>query len=440
VYKSALYLKSPIIIQALLINVKSIVNKILRENFIYKARVKELLNNCLLPRSDMLDKKKHALAKVLEEASLGTDAYAGLGEDISNYPYTTKQDIQDNPESYINKRKSCKFSFQSATGGTTGKPLTLSANLTAIIEDQAQSCRQLIWAGFKQGDKRMWLRADMVVPIKQGVKPYWRLNYVDNMLMMSAYHINESTVMDYVNKLNVYQPRIIQAYPSAIYLLAKLIMNAGHILRLNLKGIVLSSESFSQEQKEFIERVFQCPVFSWYGLSERVATVGTCHVGQLHLIEDYGLHEFNENGVLIATGFHNSIMPIIRYDTEDRFTGIEEEFTPCQCGLPFRRVGGVQGRVGEYLYSDIGNPVSIFNHIPKGVAGLVELQLVQHRHKHIEAIVVRTKLFTENSKSRLINNIKEYLGNNTEVDIVETNTIERTRSGKFRQAICHIKE
>jgi phenylacetate-CoA ligase len=258
--------------------------------------------------------------------------------------------------------------------------------------------------------------------------------------MMSAYHINQSTLIDYVKELNRYQPRIIQAYPSAIFLLAKLIETSNYSLDIDLKSIVLSSESFSIEQKEFIESVFNCPVFSWYGLSERVATVGTCHVGELHLIEDYGFHEFDEHGVLIATGFHNKVMPIVRYDTGDRFKGVEKEFIPCRCGLPFRRVGKIEGRVGEYLYSDIGTRVSIFNHIPKGVIGLVELQLVQHRHKHVDAIVVHTELFNAASKIRLINNIKEYLGNSTEVKIVETNKIDRTRSGKFRQAICHIME
>jgi phenylacetate-CoA ligase len=440
VYKSALYLKSSIVFQTILINIKSIVFKVVRENFIYKARVRKLMSNCELPRSLMLSENKASLDKILKEASLGTSAYAGLGGDIKNYPKTTKKDIQGCPSSYRNRRKLKGFTFKSSTGGTTGKPLELIADLHAIIEDQAQSYRQLVWAGFSKGDKRIWLRADLIVPITQDSAPYWRNNRVDNMLMMSAYHINQSTLIDYIKELNRYQPRIIQAYPSAIYLLAKLISTSNYALEINLKSIVLSSESYSMEQKEFIERVFNCPVFSWYGLSERVATVGTCSAGELHLIEDYGLHEFDDNGVLIATGFHNRAMPIVRYDTGDRFKGVEEEFTPCQCGLPFRRVNKIEGRVGEYLYSDTGTRVSIFNHIPKGVVGLVELQLVQHRHKHVDAIVVHTELFDSASKTQLVNNIKGYLGNSTEVKIVETNKIDRTRSGKFRQAICHIKD
>jgi len=411
-----------------------------RENFIYKARLKKLMSNCDLPRSSMISENKASLEKVLRVASLGTSAYAGLGSDINSYPNTTKQDIQNSPTNYINKKKSNAFTFNSSTGGTTGKPLELVADLNAIIEDQAQSYRQLVWAGYKKGDKRIWLRADMIVPTTQDSAPYWRNNIVDNMLMMSAYHINQSSLIDYVKELNRYQPRIIQAYPSAIFLLAKLIETSNCSLEVDLKSIVLSSESFSTEQKEFIERVFNCPVFSWYGLSERVATVGTCSAGELHLIEDYGFHEFDENGVLIATGFHNNVMPIVRYNTGDRFKGIEVDFIPCRCGLPFRRVGKIEGRVGEYLYSDIGTRVSIFNHIPKGVIGLVELQLVQHKHKHVDAIVVHNELFNDVSKTQLINNIKEYLGNGTEIKIVETNKIDRTRSGKFRQAICHIME
>ncbi|CAK4075157.1 phenylacetate--CoA ligase family protein [Vibrio sp. 16] len=439
-YSSKLYLISPIIAQTLYINVKSLIYKFIRENFLYRKRLTELMRNCSASRKEILEIQARSTESILREASLGTQAYRDGGTDINHYKVTTKDDVANGLEKYVNNRKKLSFSFKSSTGGTTGKPLSLLSNLTAIIEDHAQSHRQLVWAGFEPGDRRVWLRADMIVPLSQKTAPYGRINLVDNMLMLSAYHINSETVSDYVSELNVYNPKIIQAYPSAIYLLAKLIDESGADLKISLKSIVLSSESYSIEQKALIERVFRCPVFSWYGLSERVSTVGTCREGKLHLIEDYGLHEFDENGVLIATGFHNSKMPLIRYNTGDRFSGVENEFTLCGCGLPFRRVDRIEGRVGEYLISDTGDRVSIFNHIPKGVIGLIELQLVQRKHKKIDAIVVISDAFNSNSISKLISNVQRYLGPQTEVNVVLTDEIARTRSGKFRQAICYIEE
>jgi hypothetical protein len=43
-YKSSLYKKSPVFLQELMINIKSIIFKLLRENWLFKKRIKELSN------------------------------------------------------------------------------------------------------------------------------------------------------------------------------------------------------------------------------------------------------------------------------------------------------------------------------------------------------------------------------------------------------------
>ncbi|MBO1894944.1 phenylacetate--CoA ligase family protein [Shewanella sp. BF02_Schw] len=440
-YKSKLYKYSPIIFQELLINAKAIVYRLLREGRSYKLRVEQLLLNAELSREELISLSKTELSKQLFNAKNNCEYYKNInGFELTDFPIIDKELVRGSPNKFLSSVKTSLWTFSSQTGGTTGKPLELYADLDAIIEDHAQSARQLHWAGFKPGDKRIWLRADLVVPMEQSMEPYWRRNIVDEMLMMSVYHINEQTVSDYVDRINKYKPDVIQAYPSALYLLAKLIESQGLVIDVSIKAVILSSESFEPNQAEIIERIFNAKVFSWYGLSERVATVGTCKEGQLHLIEDYGYYEFDDKNILIATGFHNKKMPLIRYNTGDQFVGVENEIKPCDCGSSFRKVKAIRGRVGEYLVSDKGSKVSIFNHIPKGVVGLVELQLKQVEPLKILALIVTGKDFKKSSEIKLINNIKDYLGSGMVVEIIYLDHIPRTKNGKFRQAIYEVRD
>jgi phenylacetate-CoA ligase len=439
-YKSFLYNNAPIAVQELLINIKAFVFKCIRENWLYKKRLKKLLENQTISRSELVAQQKLLLDEILSYAVKNVPKYQNVNNSsIEDFNVIEKEDVRTYSSDYISLKNRVSMRFKSQTGGTTGKPLNLVTNLSGIIEDHAQSYRQLLWAGFQHGDKRLWLRADLIVPLSQVDAPYWRNNIVDNMLMMSVYHLNENTVHQYLNQLHKYSPAIIQAYPSAIYLFANLIISQGLTVNLPIKGIVLSSESYTVEQKKLIERVFKTQVFSWYGLSERVATVGTCSYGKQHLIEDYGFYEFTADGTLIATGLHNSVMPLIRYNTDDIFSGVSQEYVECQCGLPFLTIEGIQGRKADYLISDTGNKVSIFNHIPKGVNGLIELQLKQVKLGEIITLVVTDSNFTKLSELKLIENVKSYLGQGMIVFVKQVDNIPRTKNGKFRQAVLELE-
>ncbi len=439
-YKSKLYKKAPVLIQELLINIKALIYKALRENYLYKNRFKELLKNAQLSREELTALNKKLLTEQLDYAKKHCDFYQSINSSkIEDFPVILKDNIREMPSRFISNDKNIKYFFKSQTGGTTGKPLQLKANLMAIIEDHAQSARQITWTGLKPTDRKLWLRADLIVPLEQSNTPFWRRNIVDNMLMMSVYHINANTIAQYVDKINSYKPQLIQAYPSSICLLAHLIDASEHKIETPINAIILSSESFTKEETALIERVFNSKIYSWYGLSERVATVGTCSKGYQHLIEDYGFYEFDQNNQLLATGFHNKAMPLIRYNTGDEFIDIDLNYSPCLCGLPFKKVGGIKGRAGDYLVASNGNKVTIFNHIPKYVTGLIELQLEQiHKLKLIAKVVVGSN-FSMTSKAQLVKNVKHYLGQDMEVELITVDRIPRTKSGKFRQVIYSVE-
>ncbi|MCL4748465.1 MAG: phenylacetate--CoA ligase family protein, partial [Burkholderiaceae bacterium] len=98
--------------------------------------------------------------------------------------------------------------------------------------------RQLEWAGLRRGDRRAWLRGDLVVPADAAGPPFWRMNHAENMLMLSSYHLAESNVPAYIAAMERFDPIVIQAYPSSIAFLAKWLDAAGRTYGgTALKGI-----------------------------------------------------------------------------------------------------------------------------------------------------------------------------------------------------------
>ena len=81
--------------------------------------------------------------------------------------------------------------FPGSSSGTTGAPLSLYQDLHAITRENAFIWRQLAWAGMQRGDRRAWIRGDMIVPAGQRQPPFWRMNRAENMLMLSSYHLSE---------------------------------------------------------------------------------------------------------------------------------------------------------------------------------------------------------------------------------------------------------
>src|SRR6266513_227738 len=179
-------------------------------------------------------------------------------------------------KSLISERKQGPL-FSGSTSGTTGAPLGLSQDLAAINRENAFIWRQLTWAGLHRGDRRAWMRGDMIVPATQEKPPYWRVNRAENMLMLSSYHLSESAAPSYLDSLARFDPVVIQAYPSSIGFLATWMLSAGvRYGGRSLRGIVASSETLSDIRRGEIERAFGCAVFNWYGQFERVAAIGTC--------------------------------------------------------------------------------------------------------------------------------------------------------------------
>ncbi|BBM66526.1 capsular polysaccharide biosynthesis protein CapK [Vibrio alfacsensis] len=435
------YKNSPVFIQSLLISLRSIIRKTLRENNVQLKTLNEIQKN-EFDISRLISFSNNRLNHTLTQANNNVPFYKHLNLDsinnLNSFPLINKFDIRDRMEDFLaNNHKGIAIS--GATSGTTGAPLVIKQNMESVIREQAFVARHLKWAGFVQGDKRAWIRGDMIVPLSQKKGPFWRYSWFENMIMLSSFHMSPNNLQSYIDAMVEFGVQVIQAYPSSILTLAKHLETNDLYYPSDLKSIVTSSESLSLEDKQLIERRFGCTVYDWYGLFERVAAIGSCEHGRYHILTDYSHVELEDVGdgrhEIIGTNFNNELQPLIRYRTGDHVYLSDE--TSCPCGRVFPIIDRIDGRIGDYLIGEDGQKVHILNHIPKGVKGLIATQFKQDHPNQIEVqAVVNAQVFDKQQERILIDNTKARLGRSMDVFITIVDQIQKTKNGKTRQAIC----
>jgi phenylacetate-CoA ligase len=442
-FSSFAYRHAPVRAQESLIAARAALRAKLREGRRFEALCAQVDDSQWWSAAELRAYQERRVHEVLQFALRHVPYYreqmGGCGTELERWPVLGKAEVRAAARTLIARRRRGPL-FHSGTSGTSGAPLALWQDLAAINRENAFVWRQLEWAGLRPGERRAWLRGDMIVPAAQREPPYWRLNRAENMLMLSSYHLADASAAAYLEALAGFDPVAIQAYPSSIGFLARWML--AHGLRYRgaaLSGIVTSSESLSAEQRRDIEQAFCCPVFDWYGQAERVAAVGTCERGRAHLLTDYAHVELRPAGdgvcELIGTGFNNLAMPLIRYRTGD-FVRPAPPDERCACGRAFPLIEAVLGRDDDPVTLPDGRSIGRLDHVFKGLAGIVEAQIRQARPDTIEVLVVPAPDFGAATCRQLIANLRERVGNDVVLSIRDVDAIPRGANGKFKGVVA----
>ena len=443
-FHSKAYQFSPVIIQSLLISFRALVRKLIRETKHTAALVKQLERN---EKNDHILKaySDSQLDSTLKNAIINTSFYSSNQPNITAFDFITKAILQKEAHQFLNVKYHGPV-VKGSTSGTTGSPLSIPQNIESVLREQAFISRYLKWAGFKEGDHRAWIRGDVIVPIEQKQAPFWRYSYFEDMILLSSFHMASHALSQYIQAMVDYNVDIIQALPSSIVTLAKYLESKNEYYPATLKSIITSSESLSKDDKKLVEKRFKCTVFDWYGLFERVAAIGSCEHGRYHILTDYSQVELLPAGEvngkarseIIGTNFNNSLYPLIRYKTGDHVILSDEK--NCPCGRVYPVIDSIEGRIVEFLIATDGTPVYSLSRCSKGVEGVLGCQYIQDKKGGLNVMVIPSPLFTDKEKQKLVKNIKSRLGDSIQVEVVITDNLLRSKSGKVRQAICTIED
>jgi phenylacetate-CoA ligase len=349
-------------------------------------------------------------------------------------PLLSKAELKSHPQRFVRPRGPGSLVRNTIkTSGTSGSPLTLVQSLGTVIREEGFVYRQLRWIGYRHGQRRAWIRGDIVCPDHPPDGRYWCRDYIGNMLLMSSYHLSNATIGAYIDELERFDPVVIHAYPSSIAALAGWLKASGRRYRGRaLKGVMTSSETLEGEVRGAVEQAFGVRVFDWYGQAERVAAIGTCEHGRYHVLTDYSGVELLDAGdghcELVGTSLNNAAMPLARYRTGDTVVPGGE---PCPCGRVFPTVKAVIGRQEKIITLPDGRIIARLDRIFQGHdRHLVEGQVLYRGDGRFTLRVVTLAGFDAQDAAALVDKFLLRVPG-VQVDVQQVDAIPRGPNGKF---------
>jgi phenylacetate-CoA ligase len=283
------------------------------------------------------------------------------------------------------------------------------------------------------------------VPLAQKKPPFWRYNLIGRQILFSTYHMNPVNLRDYVEKIKKSKIKIVDGYPSTIYILAKYLESKNTCLPM--KAVFTGAEPIFDYQRKVIGERLCCEIYDHYGLTEKVVSAGECeaHDGRhitmegtfVEVIPARQRSSANGYGEVIGTSLVNYAMPLIRYRTGDMSAFIE---TDCTCGRKLPRIKPVETKMEDIITTPDGRYVSASNltFAFKPLSSINEAQIVQDNLHNIRVRIVRSENYNEQDTAELLNGLKTVLGDTVKIHIEFTDTIERTKTGKFRFVVSRI--
>ena len=332
--------------------------------------------------------------------------------------------------------------------------MTILSNLDFQIKDKANTLHYLsIFKKNIKKDRSVRIYGDKIPERLLKKKLYWYKKSKIK-LIMSAYHINLSTIELYISVLKRFKPKYIHSRSSIMFLMASLILKKQIKMNISLENIFVDGEYLTFGQRKLIEGVFNCKLINVYGHTEGALVGFNCECSDdLHFMPQNGITEIldfrtnknlkkvNSKGIITATGFNNYVMPLIRYKTGDVAVIGKNK---CKCRRKYFSLKEIEGRVQDYILDKKSNFIplgpAIFNYNDMDWEKIENYKVVQ---KHRGKIIIQVKLYsnTKNNK-KILNQIQKKIGKilpNFKIKIKEVSEIKRSSIGKQRYLEQKIK-
>ncbi len=360
-------------------------------------------------------------------------------KDIGLLPILEKETVRQRlADIYTLSEEQC---YTSQTSGTTGKPMRFRHVLSDYQKRLAYLDVFKRRHGFIHGEmKRASFNSSKIIPKNQKSKIFWRDNKAMNQRLYSTHRCKGDNIKYYVDDLNLYKPDSIDGYPSSIYDIAKYI-NANNIkVKFVPKAIFTTSETLYSHYREEIEKAFSCKVFDQYSSSEGATFITECSCGSLHIGEDTGIIEVDEDGEMLITSFFTFGTPLIRYKIGDKAIMCKDNFV-CPCGSALRTVKSLEGRTKDFLLSNNGEKftsVLLGSSLDALSNKVKSTQFVQNEIGTIHVYLEVDEGFENYEDDILKKELKYIMGNDVNFIIHHVSNIPKETSGKFKPIINNL--
>lgn len=372
--------------------------------------------------------------------------------DLGRFPFATKQALRDNYPYGMLAVPMSEVVRIHASSGTTGRPTVVGYTHNDIMMWADVMARSLRAGGATHDD--IILNSYGYGLFTGGLGAH----YGAERLGATVLPMGGGNTEKQVQLIREFAPTVIMATPSYMLTIADEMMRQGidpanTSLRLGFFG----AEPWSNEMRREIETRLGIDAIDVYGLSEVIGPGVACECVETkdgpHIWEDHFYPEIihpetgevlpdGEHGELVFTSLTKEAMPIVRYRTRD--------LTALYPGTAraMRRMGKITGRSDDML---IVRGVNVFpSQIEEillsneALCGHYQLQLSREEHMDRLAVLVEVRHELSDRLSRVQRDsiaadvrqrIKSGVGVTAEVQVLETDTIERTLVGKAKRVV-----
>ena len=431
------------------------------ETAIFNERVQFLNNSQYWSKAELEDfqlkKLKELVAYVYEQIpfyrnflvknKLNETDFNSL-TDIRKFPLIDKDTIRADYDKFIPINYNRSELSHRTTGGSTGSPLTVYADLDFYSRDKANTQHYMQVFDLDIFNYRsIRLYGDKISDELLSKNIFWRVED-SRKLVMSCYHINNATAALYVEKINDFKPNYIHTRPSSIYPLANAIIELGLQIDAQFDYIFCDGEYLTDGQRNIIEKAFDARMINVFGHTEGCLMGHPCkesnalhylpQVGILELLDKDGneVKDEGDKGEIVATGFNNRMFPLIRYRTGDiAIQGSQS----CKCNRRYRIIKKIEGRMTDYVIDVKKNLIplapAVFNYNDLDWKGVKEFKVIQSEIGVLELLIVPEDHMNPGANhlcDYLKNGIQKIFGGTFTVNVTVTNDLPKTKIGKYR--------
>lgn len=370
-------------------------------------------------------------------------------EDFLHLPLLTKDALMAASSGLDPKTRT--RSFSRTTSGSSGTPLSLVKDSSALAVMDAIMHRNYGWYGIRMGDKeaRFWGR-----PLSGHRKLKNSLvDFLLNRVRFSAFDISETACSKFVEKLRKFRPSYVYGYAQTVFRFSEQIVRSKIDLSdLRLNAVIVTGEMIFPQQVQMIREAFKTIVCNEYGCTEVGVIAMECPSGSMHLMCENLFVEFinnghrakpGEEGEIVITELYGNLIPLVRYKVGD--IG-ELGGTSCACGRGLPILLRLKGRKDDFIICPDGKFVDpvvfeyILREIPSRFGRITEFRIIQSDLSSLSIEVV----YKGSRSSEMLNIIKRKLnkvmGKSFGLSFNVTSNIMPEPSGKLRCFISRIGE
>jgi len=331
-------------------------------------------------------------------------------EDLQKIPVLRRSDLRSKSNELIARNAKRSDLISCATSGTTAAPIKFYHSKMEVPWYRAAEARAYSWAGYKTGDKVLYLR--LLDSNDVLARPRARIvRFVRRWKLLGGYDLSEKSMASFCAENRNFKPDFVHGGAGPLNIFGVFLLENSQY-RIRPKAVFTYGQQLLPDYRKTIEEAFRSKVHDVYSSTEIPYVAAQCgsHDG-LHVTDENVFLEIENDGEAAAPGeeervlltsLNNLEMPFIRYDVGDRGKMFGSD---CTCGRGLSLFKPL-GRSYEYFVHSDGTFTifrdlqTVFEDLP-----IEDYEIVQESLDEIVIRIVKRAGYTQAHTNFILNKI-----------------------------------